>query len=905
MRHFIFLILSSCSISFLISSPKDSTWTVDDVLNQTIIRSPVFSENGNSVAWTKSRPSKKKDRFVSDLYLTRLNREKDGEYQVVQLTRTEDSDRSPLFSADGETLYFLSNRKKGNHLWAISLLGGEAYSVDSFPQGISNLSWQNEKNLLYVASEGKSLYEQELKKKKDNVVVVEDQEHFKATRVFAFNVETKERKRLTDNRYPIRSYSISKDGNWLVTSHTLSPHYASDGKPAPTYYLWDLVSGQKTQILEEGFQTPGQFAFSHDNKGFYFASEQSSDPEWQGAGISLLHYFDLGSKSIQQVNLQWDWGMSGGYEVRGQDVIVSLAAGTMRKLAYYKKSGQTWTRQAIDAGSMNKHVSVMALSKDGNKIAFNYSTASTPNQYYIGEFSQSGDACAIGSAKHLAKINTYLDKKRIAKTESITWKGAMNEDVTGMLYYPHNYSPGKRYPLMVAIHGGPAGVDMDRWSDRWAYYHNLLAQRGCFILKPNYHGSSNHGQAFVESIKKHYYEYEVPDVLSGIANLVDRGFVNQDSLAVMGWSNGAIITTMLTVQYPDMFLAAAPGAGDVNWSSDFGTCRFGVTFDQSYFGGAPWDDTDGQFFNLAYIEKSPLFEMEKVKTPTLICHGSEDRAVPRDQGWEYYRALQQIGQAPVRFLWFPGQPHGLQKITHQRRKMTEELRWFDTYFFRTAKPINEAVKKGSPLMALLEKEKSPLQDGLYGTMHQKTLIPDLMVAHEDSIAISRFEITNAQYQQFKQSHQYSPPHANHPVSEISLADAKAYVQWLGEQTGDRYRLPNEAEAKALHKKARKAAPKENTLHYWAGFKPTMDEVPLLKEKLKEVKGSLLKNVGSFDPVSVGDAKLYDLGGNVAEWFEGDGSSGLYGYGAGDFCDPSDDAAPAESKHIGFRVVKEL
>ena len=74
-------------------------------------------------------------------------------------------------------------------------------------------------------------------------------------------------------------------------------------------------------------------------------------------------------------------------------------------------------------------------------------------------------------------------------------------------------------------------------------------------------------------------------------------------MGTMGWSNGAIITTMLTVRYPDMFKVAAPGAGDVNWTSDYGTCRFGVSFDQTYFGGAPWDDTDGKFYNENYIIK--------------------------------------------------------------------------------------------------------------------------------------------------------------------------------------------------------------------------------------------------------------------------------------------------------------
>ena len=168
---------------------------------------------------------------------------------------------------------------------------------------------------------------------------------------------------------------------------------------------------------------------------------------------------------------------------------------------------------------------------------------------------------------------------------------------------------------------------------------------------------------------------------------------------------------------------AAPGAGDINWTSDYGTCRFGVTFDQSYFGGAPWDDTNGKHYNEWYIDNSPIFEIEKIKTPTIIFHGSEDRAVPRDQGWEYYRGLQQVGQAPVKFLWFPGQPHGLQKITHQLRKMKEEIAWIDQYLFEDTKPKNEAFKKDSPLASLLSMQKNMSDDGLIGTTFDGVMIP--------------------------------------------------------------------------------------------------------------------------------------------------------------------------------------
>jgi len=902
MRHF-FLSVCLCLL-FSTAWGQSAKWTVKDVIHQSRLSQAVFSPDGSRVAWIKSRPSSKADRFVSDLWLTYLDKkDKKGNYRSVQLTRGDKrSDRNPLFSADGETLYFLSSAKGGKAIWAIDMLGGEPYVVDSFKVSISSLRRLNDSTLLFSAREGKTLRDQELKKKKDNVVVVEDTAHFSANRLFAYDLGTKSRKRLTDNRYPIRGFAVSKDGNWLVTNHVRSPHFGSDGKPSPLQYLWDLKNGTSALILGDAYQDAGGFEFAEDNSGFYFSATRSSDPEWRGSGIELLYFFDLATQQAQPIDLDHDWGLGGGYSVIGTDIIVSLANGPTNIIAIYRKDGNRWRKGKVMAGEMDEHMAPIALSEDHSHALVNYSTASTPTQYRLCELTSAKRNLEVTSLAPLVKLNTHLDKKPFAKTEVIRWKGALGDEVSGILYYPHNYEEGKSYPLMVAIHGGPSGVDRDRWSDRWAYPHNLIAQRGCLILKPNYHGSSNHGQEFVESIKGHYYEYELPDILSGIDYLDKRELIKRDSMGVMGWSNGAILTTMLTVKHPDMFLAATPGAGDVNWTSDFGTCAFGVTFDQSYFGGAPWDDTDSTFFNPNYIIKSPLFEMEKVKTPTLIFHGSEDRAVPRDQGWEYYRALQQVGQAPVRFLWFPGQPHGLGKLTHQTRKVEEELRWFDTYFFGTHKPKNEAKKKGSPLAKLMARTHISKPNGLYGVMANKALLPQMDTVKADSIAISIFEITHGQFQQYQPNHSFPLDQYNHPITDISWDQVNGYLNWLREQTGDTYRLPNKEEAAALHEIARKQAGKENTLAYWAGYSLTVDEVEMFRELLSEANPTLLLAVGTFGETKVGKATLYDLGGNAAEM----GQEGNYGFSAYDFFDEADALTPNPSrKGIGFRVVQEL
>ena len=880
------------------------TWSVEDVINQERAYGLDFAPDGNSVVWVKRRPDREKDKFVTDLYLTRLDvQNENGAFKTIQLTRGSESDRSPLFSRDGDTIYFLSTRDDGKSLWAMSIYGGEAYEVKKFETGISDIQWLNDEILAFESTEGKTLYEQKLKEAKDNTVVVEDTAHFKPSRIYSFNLKSKDITRLTDNKYPINEYDISPGGGYLVSSHILSPDYSADANPKPVYYLWNLEDGSKKQILKKGYQTPGKFEFSQDGEGFYFVSVQSSDPQWNGSGITLLHYYNLSKGSAQQVPIDWDWGLGSGFDLLGNDVIVGLANGATVSLAYLKKRANGWDKKEIDAGAMNEHISVIATGKKNETVAYVYSTASTPPQYRVAELNKKRKTMVIPEGRELFSINDFLDAKTKAKTEVITWKGARDDEITGILYYPHNYKEDRAYPLVVTIHGGPSGVDADRWNESWTDFNNIMAQKGAFVLMPNYHGSSNHGQAFVESIKGHYYEYELPDITSGIDMLVEKGMVYRDSLGVKGWSNGAIITTMLTVKHPNLFKVAAPGAGDVNWTSDYGTCRFGVQFDQSYFGGAPWDDTDGKIYNTAYIHKSPLFELEKVRTPTLIHHGSKDRAVPRDQGWEYYRALQQVDNAPVRFLWYPDQPHGLQKITHQTRKVEEEIRWFDRWLFGTYETDNEAFTKESPLAELLKKNDIAMNNAHYGTMYNGVLVPETVAIANDSSSIGRFEITNAQYAAYDRSHTYASVKGNNPVTNLSLSAIKKYITWLNEQTGETYRLPNSQEAIALHEQARLVADKENTLNYWAGYDITIDEISDFRKKLDGLKHSLLRAVGTHSGTKVGEALIYDLGGNAAERTLDDG---IYGYSAVSFVDDlrKDTAKRPPASYIGFRLIKE-
>src|SRR5262249_609060 len=181
------------------------------------------------------------------------------------------------------------------------------------------------------------------------------------------------------------------------------------------------------------------------------------------------------------------------------------------------------------------------------------------------------------------------------------------------------YQGGKKYPLVVQIHGGPHSADFDHWDESWGYARNLYCARGAFILRPNYHGSSHYGLKWAESIKGRYY-LPVEDIEKGIDAFVEGGRVDKSKLGVGGWSNGAILTMALITRRD--YQAGSAGAGGSEWSADWGVCEFGMSFSNYYIGKAPYEDPE------LYRKNAPFYDFPKVRTPTILFHGDHDFAVP-------------------------------------------------------------------------------------------------------------------------------------------------------------------------------------------------------------------------------------------------------------------------------------
>jgi dipeptidyl aminopeptidase/acylaminoacyl peptidase len=235
-----------------------------------------------------------------------------------------------------------------------------------------------------------------------------------------------------------------------------------------------------------------------------------------------------------------------------------------------------------------------------------------------------------------------------------------------MLWLPADYRPGSRLPLLLSVHGGPAGA----WDVSFRGINHVYTSLGWAVLEPNVRGSSSYGDALLRGNMRDIGGGDYQDLMSGVDKLVADGVADPDHLAIRGWSYGGILGGW-TLTQTTRFKAASLGAMVADWSSEY---AMGFNHDVRlwYIGGTPWESADN------YRRQSSYTHIAKVATPTLLLHGERDTTDTIGQSMMYYQGLKDRG-VPSRFIRFPREPHGFREPHHIRIRDGEEIAWLMKY----------------------------------------------------------------------------------------------------------------------------------------------------------------------------------------------------------------------------------
>jgi dipeptidyl aminopeptidase/acylaminoacyl peptidase len=358
-----------------------------------------------------------------------------------------------------------------------------------------------------------------------------------------------------------------------------------------------------------------------------------------------------------------------GYEGSAADLVwlddreVLLVAAEQAQHALYRVEVSSGARKSIQWPELI--VTNLDKAAGHPRLAFAAHSSSHPAELFVAEPGTRGP-------RKISDHNPELRKLKLAPQEVVSWKAPDGLEIFGVLTYPLDYVKGRRYPLVLQVHGGPEGISLNGWSSGALYPVQPLASRGYVVLQPNYRGSQGRGVAFSKADHDDLGGKEFEDVLAGIDVLVDAGVVDPERVGTGGWSYGGYISAWAATRHSERFAASIVAAGLTNWIAFSGTTDIPHEMALVHWDSWWFDEPE------LHWQRSPLAHLNQARTPTLIVHGTADDRVHPEQSLELYTALR-LKEVPTQLVYYPREPHGLNERAHQLDFVTRVLDWFDQY----------------------------------------------------------------------------------------------------------------------------------------------------------------------------------------------------------------------------------
>jgi len=645
---------------------------LSDLQKIVTISDPQIAPDGRSIACIVSRVNWTDDRFDANLVLVDV-----GSGMQRKLTYDRKGIGSPRWSPNADRLAFLATAGSGDkaapQVFVLDMGGGEARQVTEAANGVEQYAWKPDGTELAYVTPDDPENKKDIEAHNDAFEVGDDGYLTTAaptpSHVWIVPASGGTARRLTKGAWsllksqppgpPSSPFAWSPDGKSILFTSQATPHFGDADQSV--IMVLDVASGESRKLTRhkafEGYGT-----YSPDGSRIAYWYPRDGDPN----NVNEIRVTPASGGDGTDLTLAVDRNLVRAVWMRdGKSLLLGGHDGTRTALWLMPLGG---VARRLDLGDVSPAWGFwidVSVGKDG-AIAFAGSTPDRPTElYYLSS--------VAATARRLTDLNAEVASRQLGSVERFEWAGPDGFKEDGVVTYPPGFLKGKRYPLVLIIHGGPTAASVRTFN----LFSQAVAAHDYVVFSPNYRGSDNLGNAYQRAIFNDAGDGPGRDVMAGIAALVNLGVVDTTRIAVSGWSYGGYMTSWLIGHY-HLWKAAVAGAAVTNLVDQYNMADFNVLQRYGFASfGSPWT---GQALQ-AYRDQSPISYVAAMKTPTLILSDVRDARVTVTQSYELYHALRD-NSVPVKFVAYPVDGHFPGDPVRTTDVYRRWLEWFDQYLKR-------------------------------------------------------------------------------------------------------------------------------------------------------------------------------------------------------------------------------
>ena len=676
-RIFTFAVISLFAM-VSVAVAQEKRLTIDELLKVRRVGDPQVSPKGDLVAFTITDVDQAANKSTTQIYLVPL-----GGGEPRQLTNDEHSSSSPRWSPDGETLAFVSARDGDDQIWTIDVSSGALKKITTISTGAGDPVWSPDgKWLAFVSDIYPECHDDACNKRRAEEVAqnkvkahVADRllyRHWKSwkngmrSHVFVVASGGGEARDLTPGDYDAPPFSLGGPTDYAFSPDSSELAFVSNHDKVEAtstnadVWLIPVKGGTPKNITAANHGYDGSPQYSPDGKYLAYRSQVTAGYESDRFRLML---YDRKTGRAQSISETLDSSIDEFTFAPDSKNIYLTAEERGRAPIYTVAVTGGPIKKVVTEGGANGDVH---LTKDGNTLVFSRSSMTRPAEIYR--------ANADGSATTaLTTTNdSFISSFNLKPAEEVTWTGGLGAKVAGWIVRPPNFNPGRKYPLVVLIHGGPQGA----WNDNWGYRWNpqIYANNGYVVFMPNPRGSTGYGQKFVAEISGDWGGKVFTDISNGVAMASSLPYVDKTRIGAAGASYGGYMINWIEGHNNDprfRYKVLVSHDGVYNLEAMYGVTEE-LWFPEWEFKGTPWA-------NPAMYERwSPHKFVQNFKTPVLIITNTLDYRVPEGEGLQFFTAVQRMG-VESKLVDFPDEGHWVTKPANSAFWHKTVLDWLDKH----------------------------------------------------------------------------------------------------------------------------------------------------------------------------------------------------------------------------------